>query len=43
MENDFPRLQDSIKAEASEREEGDNLILKRIEEEGAKFTDMLEE
>ena len=43
LENDFPWLQDSIKTEAAEREEADNLILKRVEEEGSKFTDLLED
>jgi len=42
LERDFPRLQEALNAMKAETLDGDNLITKRIEEEGARLTEILD-
>ncbi len=41
LEGDFPKLQEEMRSEANEREEADNTMLKRVNEESQKIVDSI--
>jgi len=41
LENDFPKLQEEIRTESNDREETDNVILRKVNEETQQIVDLI--
>ena len=42
MQNDFPKLQEEIRNASNQREEIDNTLIKRANEEGSRMVEMIQ-